>query len=295
LRGRRLAAASFGTAVLLSASIAGADVDACVAASQQSLTLRHQGKLHDALQQLATCSDPRCPDEVKAECTRRMEGVRGAMPTLVLAAKDGAGNDLYAVRVTMDGAPLLAALDGRALSIDPGEHSFTFETAGQPPLDKKLVLREGDKERQETVVLGPAPAVVPPASAPSPAPSSSWSTNKTMALASAGVGLVGVALGVVFGAYAKSSQNLETTNCSSATSCSNGPQSREDYTVATQDATASTVSFIAGAALVAVGTTLWFTAPSPARSPAAATAPSFRVAPTMMGTRGGGLVIGGDL
>jgi hypothetical protein len=279
-------------AMLLPASTALADVDACIAASQRSLTLRHEGKLHDALKQLATCSDPRCPDEVKAECTRRTDVVRTAMPTLVLAAKDGAGNDLFAVRVTMDGAPLLAALDGRAISLDPGEHAFVFETAGQPPLEKKLVLLEGEKDRREAVVLGPPPAAAPPT--PSPGPSS-WSPNKIMAVTSAGVGLVGVALGVVFGAYAKSSQNLETTNCSSAASCSNGPQSQEDYTVAKEDATAATVAFVAGAALVAVGATLWFTAPSPARSSGAATAPRFRIAPTMLGARGGGLVVGSDL
>ena len=141
-----------------------ADDAACIAASEQALTLRTQGKLHDALKQLAVCSDQACPDEVKTECTRRIDAVDAAMPTLVLVAKDGAGNDLSAVKVTMDGVSLMESLDGRPLSLDPGEHAFRFETAGQPPVEKKLVLREGDKERHETVVLGPprSAAFLPP-------------------------------------------------------------------------------------------------------------------------------------
>jgi hypothetical protein len=276
------------TSVLaLSTCIAAADDDACIAASQVSLTLRYEGKLHDAIKQLAVCADPSCPDVVKAECTRRLDVARRAMPSLVLAAKDGAGNDLTVVAVTMDGTPLLSTLDGQALSIDPGEHTFRFEVRGQSPVEKKLILREGEKDRNEVVVLGPPP----PAARPT-APSPSWSTNKTLALVSAGVGVVGVGLGFFFGAYAKSSQNQENTCV--ASSC-NPAQSQEDYLTAKQNATASTVSLIVGAAFVAGGAVLWLTAPSPNRGRSAARARSLSLAPTVLGARGGGLVLGGDL
>jgi hypothetical protein len=299
---RRRLAGAFASAVLLIAPLAQGDDAACIAASEQSLVLRHQGKLHDALKELAVCADPKCPEEVKTECGRRIDLVGTAMPTLVLVAKDGAGNDLNAVTVTMDGAPLVPSLDGRALSIDPGEHTFRFETAGQPPVEKKLVVREGEKDRQVSVVLGAAPAaVVPPAPSPPAAPPpaaphpTSWSTRKTLALVGGGTGVVGLGLGIVFGVYAKSSQSQEKSNCSSTSQCSNRNQSNEDYSVARQNAMASTISAVAGAALVAAGGVLWFTAPKTNPDIRAARARTLGVAPTVMGTSGGGLMIGGDL
>ena len=192
--------ASVAPSVLATARSASADDAACIAASEQSIGLRRDGHLHAALKQLALCADAACPDEMKTECVRRIDAVNAAMPTLVLVAKEGSGNDLSSVVVTMDGTPFAPSLDGRPLSVDPGEHMFRFETAGQPPLEKKLVLREGEKDRRETVVLGPPPpTVVPPPPAP-PAvaapPPSSWSTQRTLAIASGVVGVLGVGLGI---------------------------------------------------------------------------------------------------
>ncbi len=184
---RGLLAPMMACAVGLLARPAHADEAECIAASEQALTLRQQGKLHDALQQLAICSAASCSSEVKAECTQRIDAIDAAMPTLVLGAKDGAGNDLYDVRVSMDAAPLASTLDGRPLSIDPGEHTFTFEAAGTAPVEKKLVLREGEKDRHESIMIGtppPTPAVVPalptpPPAAPAHAP---LGTQKTLAI-----------------------------------------------------------------------------------------------------------------
>jgi hypothetical protein len=270
-----------------------ADDAACIAASEQSLTLRQQGKLHDALKTLATCADTACPDEVKAECARRIDAIGGAMPTLVLEAKDGAGNDLFTVTVTMDGAPFVTKLDGRPASVDPGEHTFRFEMAGQPAVEKKLVLREGEKDRRESVVLGPpAPVVAPPAPLQPASDARTWSTRKTLAVTAGGVGLVGVGLGVVFGLYASSSQSREKNDCSTS-GCPNYPQGNEDYNTAKKDATGSTIGFIAGAAFLAGGFVLWFTAPKET-SDTPATAHRVHLAPMILGG-GGGFVLGGDL
>jgi hypothetical protein len=268
-----------GSVGLLS-SPAFADDAACVAASERGLALRQHGKLHEALEPLAMCADTKCPDEVKAECARRIEDIRSAMPTLILAAKDGSGNDLYDVKVSMDGAPLVPTLDGSPLSIDPGEHVFVFEEAGQPPVEKKLVLREGDHDRREGVVIGPVP---PPAVAAPPPPStpSWWTTQRTLAVIGGGLGLVGVGLGTSWGLYAMSSQNQEKSDCAAPGSCKNPAQAREDYSTAHDDATASTVAFAAGAAFLAAGAVLFFTAPS------------VQVTPTV-GSRGGGLALGGS-
>jgi len=277
-------------AMSMLAKPARADDAACIAASEQGLTLRRQGKLQDALKQLAACADPSCPGEVKAECANRIADVDKAMPTLVLAATDGSGNDLRDVKVTMDGVPLLTTLDGRPVSIDPGQHAFHFETAGQPPVDKTLVLREGEKDRREVVMIG-TPPPAPLSSTLTPTPSRSWwTTQRTLAVISGGVGIVGLGLGGLFGGLAMSDQGQEKSNCSSS-GCPNRGQANADYTTGNTNATVSTVAFIAGGVFVAAGAVLYFTAHDPAAPPATG---NLYLAPSTVGD-GAGLVLGGAL
>jgi hypothetical protein len=272
------------------APAARADDAACIAASEQSIPLRQQGKLHEALKVLAVCADAACPGEVKAECAKRIETIKGTMPTLILGAKDGLGNDLTAVTVIVDGAPLPGALDGQALALDPGEHTFRFELAGQPPVEKKIVLRQGEKERRESVVLGPPGGLVKPP----PAAPSFWTPRRTLAVVSAGLGVVGIGIGAAFGAFALSSQSREKSDCSgsSTASCPSYPQGLSDYNIAQKDATGATVGLVLGGALAATGVVLWFTAPRQGRPPASVQ--GLRVAPLVIGT-GRGITLGVDL
>jgi len=279
------------------APAARSDDATCINAVEQGLTLRQKGQLHEALKVLAACGDPTCPGELRTECAQRIDAIGLAMPTLIFAAKDGSGNDLYGVKVTMDGTPLLESLDGRPVSVDPGEHDFVFETAGQPPMEKKLVLREGEKNRVENIVLGPPPpapllVAAPPQPAPPP-PGNSWSNQKTLAVVSGAVGLVGLGLGAAWGAFAVSAQNQEKNNCASASACSNAPQAQEDYTTAQKNATGATIGIAAGAVLVAAAGVLWFTAPA-RRPTAAAGVAGLRLEPAVLHS-GGALAIGGDL
>jgi hypothetical protein len=258
-----------------------ADDAACIAGAEQSLASRKEGKLHEALRQLATCAAAGCPAEVKAECARRIAEVDAAMPTLILAAKDGAGNDLHDVKVSMDGAPLLATLDGRPVAIDPGAHTFRFELAGQAPVEKNLVLLEGDKDRRESVVIGPVVAHPPEQPPATPPPSPGWSTGRVVGLIVGGAGVVGLGVGAIFGAFALSSQNREKSDCPDP-SCSplGRKQASADYDTAKSDATGSTIAFVAGGALVAAGAVLWLTAPrsegAPEPTPRLGLAPALR-------------------
>jgi hypothetical protein len=294
---RALLACAVVVAASTAAGPAHADDAACIAASEQALTFRQQGKLHDALKELAACADASCPAEVSAECTRRIAEVNAAMPTLILAAEDGVGNDVYDVNVSMDGAPLATKLDGRPLSIDPGPHTFTFERAGQSPVDRKLVVREGDHDRRESLVLAPPQATVPqvpqlpPVLAPPGVPSSGWSTRKTLAVVVGAVGVVGLGVGGTFGILALSNQMREKSDCSTS-ECLNPVPAKSEYTIATQDATAADVAFAVGAALVAAGAVIWFTAPA-THAPATNGA-TLRLAPSMAGGGAGGVLLLGD-
>ena len=102
----------------------------CVAANESAQDLQRTGKLREARASLAVCTAASCPGAVREDCGQRLKEVEAALPRLVFAAKDALGHDLGAVRVTIDGEPLLDKLDGSSTTVDPGEHHFTFEAEG---------------------------------------------------------------------------------------------------------------------------------------------------------------------
>jgi hypothetical protein len=272
----------------------------CLGASETSIKLRGAHQLREARQQLLECAALTCPLEVRSECERRLVGVNAAIPTLVFEAKDAAGNDLSAVTVSMDGKPLTDRLEGTAISLDPGTHSFHFEIVGRGVVDKSFVLHEGEKDRRERIVFGAAaaPGVAgaasgaqdhavpprvadgsPPASADRGTPSSSWGPLKTVGVVVGGVGLVGIGVGAAFGLMAASDKN--NANCDPSGYCTPGPLSD-----ARSHATVSTVGFVAGGVLLAAGIGLVIFGPRER-------AGSVQVAPAV-GTGSGGLVFGGS-
>jgi hypothetical protein len=112
----------------------------CLTASEASLESGNEHHLRGERNQLLVCAAASCPADIRKECVRRVDEVNAAIPTITFEAKDGSGADVSAVKVTMDSEVLAERLEGTALSIDPGEHTFTFETAGQPAVTRKLVI-----------------------------------------------------------------------------------------------------------------------------------------------------------
>jgi hypothetical protein len=277
----------------------------CLSASEASLKLRGEHKLREARGQLLVCASASCPADVRNECVRRVDPVNAAIPTIIFEAKDAAGNDMTAVKVTMDGQPLADRLEGSAISLDPGTHTFRFEVAGQPPMEKILVIYEAVKDRHEPIVIGtgravslvptptptptpapaPAPIVVPlpsvgaplsppptPASAPDTGASTSTrNSRKTVALAVGGLGIAGLAVGGIFGGVAASDWSSAKSESCSTCSLAQYREAMSDHNSAVTAATVSTASFIAGGALVAGGLVLFLTAPSGREAPESAT------------------------
>jgi hypothetical protein len=244
----------------------------CLAANESSLALRNQHKLRDSRAQLLICAAASCPADVRQECARRVTDINAAIPTIVFEARDSAGNDLVAVKVTMDGQTIADRLEGTALSLDPGAHTFSFETAGQAAIQKQFVIREGEKDRRERLVFGAPSVTTVPAAAPGPAsilasspppPSSDASrglgTQRILAIVAAGVGVVGIGVGIGYGISSKSKHDSASKVCPN-------PQCPDDNGVnlwnqAISAGNISTAAFIVGAAGLAGGATLWFTAP----------------------------------
>jgi hypothetical protein len=121
----------------------------CADAYHAAQELKLSGELTLARDKLIFCAGESCPDAVRDSCAKWLNEVKDALPTIVVAAKGPAGEDLVDVRVFVDGELLTERLDGRAAAIDPGAHRLRFERLdGQsPPVERQLVIREGIKNR----------------------------------------------------------------------------------------------------------------------------------------------------
>lgn len=286
--------ALIGAAVSVAPPVMASDpaIGDCLLAAEASLKLRGEHKLRLTRTQLLVCSSPSCPSEVRQECMKRIDEVNAAAPTIVLAVKNGAGKELATVKVTVDGQVIADHLDGSALSVDPGAHEFTFESAGMPPLTETIILHEGEKDRRETVLLGGGTGAPSPSAAPtqgdesepaSTSHASSGSTQRTIGLVTGGVGVAGLAVGTVFGILASSSWSSAKKDCPGFAGCTS--QATDERSTAITDATVSTVGFIAGGVLAATGVVLYLTAPK---------SEATRVGRIGIEARPGGLAIHGE-
>jgi len=238
--------------------VARADEAACVAASENELSLRKQGKLRDAIKLLVTCAAPTCPDEVKNECGRRLVDLNAILPSLVLHATDAAGNDLPGVTVSLDGVALPDGLNGRPVQVDPGNHALHFELTGKPSVDKTVLVAEGERDRRVTVVMG-EPAGAGPVTTPAPE-SNGPATMRLVGYGVGGAGAVGLVIGGVLGGLAFSKWSSAKGECNGGGSnpCAHNTNSAatNDQQTAGTFADASTGLLIAGGALAATGVVL---------------------------------------
>ncbi len=239
----------------------------CLAASEASVKAASDHHLRAERAALLVCAATTCPTVIRAECLSHVSETNAQIPTLIIAARDGSGADLSAVRVTMDGEVLTEKLDGGALSIDPGDHTFTFATAGQPPVTRKFLITQAQKDRRELITFGATPV---PVAAPAPAPAgrSALGGQRLAALVVGGAGVIGLGVGTAFGAVALSQKGDARTLCPGATCPS--PAGVNEWSSATASGTVSTIALIAGGVAVAGAAVLWFTAPRAKEGPTAA-------------------------
>jgi hypothetical protein len=245
------------------------DKSACLEASLDGQTQRDARKLVEARDSFRACAREQCPGIVRKDCLGWLAAVEQDLPTVVLSAKDAGGHDLFAVKVTADGRVLVTRLDGQAVSMDPGSHALHFELDDETSVDAEVLVQQGEKNKSIAVVLKTTPVAaslppvasetaVPPASPPAvdadtsaPKPrSGAW---RTAAYFAGAAGVAGLGLGTFFGVQAMSSKS--SADCV-ANRCDAMPLEQ-----ARRWATASTVAFVAGGALLGGGVALWVLAP----------------------------------
>jgi hypothetical protein len=271
--------AALALSALLAPGIAHADGKAaCLDAAARSQKLRNAHQLVEARDQLRICAAAECPSVIQTDCVNWLSEVEKSLPGVVVAAKSASGADLVDVKVSVDGKPLLSKLTGQAVPMDAGPHVFHFETPDGSSLDQQVLVREGVKDQAVSVVFkGAAGGGAPGAAVPSDGTASS--PLRTAGWVVGGVGVAGLAAGLVAGIVA-----IEAKSSAGCTGdlCNGSPSGVKSASLA------SDIGWITGGVLVAAGAGLVLFAPR-ARSTSAA---AVRVLPVMV-ANGGRLVVGG--
>jgi hypothetical protein len=199
-----------------------------------------------------------------------LRSLEGHVSNLVIVVAPGA--DLPDLTIRCDGSAVGRAAWGTRIPVDPGDHAIEATAPNKKPWSGAAkVSPDGDIQTVTVTALEdaaphPAPVPVPPrpesptpaqAHAPSRAVRSSehqgLSTRRTIALVSAGVGLAGVGIGSYFGLVA-----FQKHGEAHGVSCTALPCDSSVIGQAASAAVASTVSFAAGLAGLALGAFLWF-------------------------------------
>lgn len=228
------------------------DKQRCASAYEETQVLRKQGKLLDARERAVACSQAVCSAYVVRECTQFARDIEQSLPTVVFVVTDEKGADTTAARVMLDSKPVGLLLDGKAVELDPGEHSFHFEL-GARSIEQKAVVREGERNRIVRVSFAPSAAVqpVPPPSpvgaptAPPPAPPAATDVSSaapkggvpTWAWVAGGAGVVLAVVAVVFKVDQGSAAGLQEQQCPGPdrTLCTRGYDPRSDHSRETRD------------------------------------------------------------
>lgn len=258
-----LALAALATLGALAPSARAEDtIRACIAASTDGQTLRTQGKLLAARDQMIACARDACPSIVRSHCARWLSEVEAKIPSVVVRAADAAGADAIGARLRIDGRP--GKLDGQPVRLDPGEHTVAIENDRGGRKEERVLLVEGESTRLVTLRFPPA-ASAPPPKELSPAIAETGRPRRVPpgAWILGGVGLLALGGATYFGLAANG--DLDTLKASCSPHCSDA-QTQPGRT----DALVFDLLLGAGAAAI-VGALVWGLAfPAYAARPAAA-------------------------
>jgi hypothetical protein len=219
-----LSVAVLGASLVAAPALAEDDWEQCSAAYEQAQVDRRDGHLLEARRQLAVCVRPECPETARRDCDQWLAEVEASIPTVVLDARDGSGRQLTAVTVLLDGEPLALRLDGVSLEVDPGPHTFRFETAGEAPIERTITILEGEKNQKVSVswakaASAPAPRPPPP---PTPDRPTGGDGTPTGAWILGGVGLVAMGTFAFFGVSALGDETDLEDTCGLTRTCTEG-------------------------------------------------------------------------
>jgi serine/threonine-protein kinase len=239
----------------------------------------------------ADLSDER-HDERRKVARERAAALETSLPKLTVDVTPAVVSDAPGLEITRDGAVVGRAVWGTPVPVDPGTHTIVARAPAHKPWQATVTVESGGRATTTVPMLPPerspeAPSRSAPASATAPAPPDSrrtsiadksgpgpgptetqehaGSSQRVWGVVTGGVGLGALGVGLVLGWIAKS--HLDESNadhhCTPDNHCDAiGTAARNE---AFDTATASTITCLAGGAVLAAGLVLYVTAPSSPR------------------------------
>jgi hypothetical protein len=277
------------------------DIATCNAAYERADLLIHgpdAGKLLEARENVRTCAGTSCQPWMIKDCTQWLSDLDRRIPSVVLVARDASGNDVTRVVVSVDQKVIARWLDGHAIDVNPGERTFVFEAAGARRIERRSLIREGEKDQVVEVTFSDLERTkgaslsdgatkeglrvnVDSSGTAGGAPRASAGTTvlglrggldvgaapspnrgfpwRTLGYAVGGAGAVVVAIGSVFGVMAIVNNSASNADGHCAGGCDSYGASLRHRAI--DEGNASTVAFAVGAALLATGGSVVVLAP----------------------------------
>jgi len=207
--------------------------------------------------------DPRLADFAD----KQYEAIKVRLPRLTISLADGAPPGTTVLR---DGVPIDVGTLDVAVGVNPGTHQIVVTAPGYLERRFDVLVREGARER-ERVLPGPTiaaersfakrPEPPPKAAEPGHNERADWLTYSAL-----GVGAAGLVIGSVLALVSKSTyDHALSSECGVAGGFADPKTCNQsgynDVQSAQGQATAATVAFVAGAALIGGGAYLYLSAP----------------------------------
>ncbi len=136
-----------------------AAVQACIDAHATGQVARAHGRLLQARRDFNSCAVESCPQIIREDCAQFGAEVETALPSVVVAARSASGQDVAPVTVKVDASAEALPIDGRALLVDPGQHTFVVTGPNGSRASVTAFVRESEKSRIVEVRFAPATLV----------------------------------------------------------------------------------------------------------------------------------------
>jgi hypothetical protein len=211
------------------------------------------------------------------DAARRREALEPRIPTIKLILDAAAPDGTKVTRFPKGGGDPVEMSVGVPLPVDPGEYQVATQVPGGPRYDQQFTVKPGDKDRPiKLKFVMPDPyaagtrygATSQPIAPPLPPLEPGISAWRVSAYTIGGIGVAGILVGIISGAITWGQKGTVSGNCTPPPTdpmttrlCNQSGEGAAD--TAHTWGLVSTVTFIAGGALLATGIILLVTEPAP--------------------------------
>jgi hypothetical protein len=123
------------------------DKATCAAAYEQAQKDRLDARLRLAHEQLLVCAHVTCPSVVAKDCRVWRNEVEAQMASVTVVARDARGAEVRDLKMFVDGELILEELDGKPIFLDAGSHELRYERHGALPVEQRIKLAPGERDR----------------------------------------------------------------------------------------------------------------------------------------------------